>query len=117
MKTDTDSLPSILREKVDQWSESIRSTRLVKDSFPLRDKTALVILKPGDVGVNPNVIRDQMADFAHRLDDKSKELLGVRPLGPEFVEPNPKRRPYCFYRGAFLMADGMEPPPFEDDDA
>ena len=101
---------NILSEKRAQWMASLSDDLPVQDRFRLRDKTAVVKLKPHDVA-DKIALREQLDDFIDRLNKMSAETEGISPANAIPVEPNPNLHPRMFYGGAFLLADGVEEPP------
>jgi hypothetical protein len=114
MKNEIQNMPAILLEKRKQWLVLLKDDHPVKDRFRLRDKTAVVSLKPGDV-VNETKLAEQLDAFVGRLNDVSVQIEGMPLADPVPVEPDPNQRPRAFYRGAYLLREGVEVPTGDDD--
>jgi hypothetical protein len=108
-----DTLP-ILLEKREQWLVLLKDDLPVKDRFRLRDKTAAVNLKPGDEA-NETKLAEQLDVFVGRLNDVSVQIEGFSPANPVGVELDPNQQPREFYGDTYLLSDGVEDPPNDDD--
>ena len=102
--------PDVLVERRGQWLETLGTGAVVKDRFQLRDKTALVRLRPSGVA-SRSVLELELDDFIRRVNAMSVMLKGVPPPGPVEVEPRPGSSPRTFYGGAFLLAPRVPEPP------
>jgi hypothetical protein len=107
-------MPAILLEKREQWLVLLKDDLPVKDRFRLRDKTVAVKLKPGDVA-NEAKLAEQLDVFVGRLNDVSVQIEGSSPANPVGVELDPNQQPREFHVDAYLLSDGVEGPPNDDD--
>jgi hypothetical protein len=105
--------PSILIDRRSRWLEALGKGAVVRDRFQLRDKTAIVRLRPSGVTIKP-VLELEMDRFVRRVDEMSYQLQGVSPQSPVEVEPWPSYDPRTFYGGAYLLAPGVPDPPDHD---
>jgi hypothetical protein len=105
--------PSILVDGRSRWLEALGKGAVVRDRFQLRDKTAIVQLRPSGVTVKP-ALELEMDRFVRRVDEMSYQLQGVSPQTPVEVEPWPGSSPRTFHGGAFLLAPGVPEPPDDD---
>jgi hypothetical protein len=105
--------PPILVDRRNRWLETLGKGAVVRDRFQLRDKTAVVRLRPSDVPVKP-ALESEMDRFVRRVDEMSYQLEGVSPQSPVVVEPWPGNDPRTFHGRAYLLAPGVPDPPDDD---
>jgi hypothetical protein len=107
------SWPAILTDRRSRWLEALGKGTVVRDRFELRDKTAVVRLRPSDDRIKP-ALEPEMDRFLRRVDEMSHQLQGVSPATPVEVDPWPSHDPLTFYGGAYLLAPGVPDPPDHD---
>jgi hypothetical protein len=107
------SWASILIDRRRQWLEALGKGVVVRDRFHLRDKTAIVRLRPSDA-ISEHALEQEMDRFVRSVDEMSYQILGISLPGPLEVEPWPTCNRRAFYGGAYLLSPEVPDPPEDD---